>query len=235
MQHLDIGQTAETASTVVDLREDRRILVGADIYQRPLSRYERFLKPTIDAIGAFVLLVAFSPIMLISAIAVAVSLGTPIIIRQQRVGRGGRVFTLYKFRTMHPDRRTTDTSYVGPDRRISHKREDDPRLTPVGRFLRKWSLDELPQFVNVLKGEMSLVGPRPEMVEIVTGYDLWQHRRHAVKPGITGLWQISERGDRMLHEATELDIEYIDTLTPTRDLSILVQTPIVMLGARRGH
>jgi lipopolysaccharide/colanic/teichoic acid biosynthesis glycosyltransferase len=104
----------------------------------------------------------------------------------------------------------------------------------VGAFLRKWSLDELPQFINVIKGDMSLVGPRPEMVEIVATYESWQHRRHAVKPGITGPWQISERGDKPLHECTESDLDYIDELGFAADLRILALTPLAALGVRRG-
>ena len=220
---------------VVDLRDNDVAIRDARIYLREPSTYESTIKPVLDFIGALLLIIVFSPLMLVSAIAVYRSLGSPIILKQPRVGRGGKVFEVYKFRTMHPDRRASDHPFIGEDRRISHKRADDPRLTPTGEFLRKWSLDELPQFFNVIRGEMSLVGPRPELVSIVTRYEPWQHQRHAVKPGITGLWQVSERGDRMLHEATDLDIEYLDHQSAMSDLAILARTPLVMLGLRTGH
>lgn len=219
---------------VVDLRNNDVVIRDAEIYLRKRSLYESSLKPAIDFLGAFLLIILFSPVMLAAAVAVYRSLGRPIIFKQPRVGRGGRVFEVYKFRTMQPDRRSSDQPFVGGERRISHKRPDDPRLTPTGEFLRKWSLDELPQFFNVIRGEMSLVGPRPELVSIVAEYEPWQHQRHAVKPGITGLWQVSERGERMLHEATEIDIDYLDSLSFWRDLAILMQTPLVMLGMRPG-
>ncbi len=101
---------------------------------------------------------------------------------------------------------------VDQDRRQTHKTTDDPRHTRVGRFLRKWSLDELPQFWNVVCGDMSLVGPRPELVEIVARYEPWQHQRHTVKPGLTGLWQVSSRGTGMMHLHTDIDLDYIETM-----------------------
>jgi lipopolysaccharide/colanic/teichoic acid biosynthesis glycosyltransferase len=158
-----------------------------------------------------------------------------VILRQERVGKSGAVFTIYKFRTMEPDRRLHDVAGFGEERRLTHKHPNDPRLTPVGRFLRKWSLDELPQFWNVVRGEMSLVGPRPELPKIVAGYEPWQHARHWVKPGITGLWQISERGDRVMHECTETDLVYLDEISLTTDLKIMVLTPLAALGLRRGY
>ena len=207
---------------------------GAYSAGRP-SGYERLGKPALDIVGAFALLILASPFMLLAAIAVRLTMGSPVMLRQERVGLHGTVFNIYKFRTMEADRRRNDVvTYLGEDRRKTHKHPDDPRLTPVGRFLRKWSLDELPQLVNVLRGEMSLVGPRPELVEIVTRYEPWQHARHAVKPGLTGLWQISERGDKALHECTESDLAYIDGLSPGLDLKILLLTPLAALGLRRG-
>ncbi|MGH8912098.1 MAG: sugar transferase, partial [Acidimicrobiia bacterium] len=163
------------------------------------------------------------------------TMGGPVILRQERVGLDGTVFSIYKFRTMEPDRRRTTVPYIGEDRRQTHKSPDDPRITSVGRFLREWSLDELPQFFNVLQGDMSLVGPRPEMVEIVARYEAWQHHRHAVKPGVTGPWQISERGEKSLHECTESDIEYLQSVSALTDLKILALTPLAALGMRRGH
>lgn len=230
----------EPDGLTVDLtgREVRLALVDAGAYVRRRGTYERRVKPVLDWVGALILVVLTLPLMTASAIAIRLTMGSPVLLRQARVGRYGRVFTIYKFRTMEPDRREGregGSPYEGPERRISHKRADDPRITPVGRFLRKWSLDELPQFFNVLKGDMSLIGPRPELVPIVAGYERWQHGRHAVKPGITGLWQVSQRGDRVLHEATDVDLAYIERLGILTDLQILLHTPLAALGVRHGH
>lgn len=219
---------------VVDLR-GRQPVVDAGIYLRERSIYERFVKPVVDVLGTLALLVLVLPLLLGCAIAVLVTMGRPVFLLQNRVGQGGRVFRMVKFRTMQADRRIEQAPFDGPDRRKIHKSADDPRITPVGRFLRKWSLDELPQLANVLLGDMSLVGPRPEMLDIVASYEPWQHRRHAVKPGITGPWQVSERGEKMLHECTDLDIEYLDRISMTTDAKLLLMTPLAALGVRRGY
>jgi lipopolysaccharide/colanic/teichoic acid biosynthesis glycosyltransferase/glycosyltransferase involved in cell wall biosynthesis len=158
----------------------------------------------------------------------------PILFQQERIGEHGRSFTLYKFRSM----------YVGaaeewPELVITLglsepvlKLENDPRLTRVGRFMRRWSLDELPQFWNVIKGEMSLVGPRPEEPRVVAYYSEWHRRRLAVKPGMTGLMQIAGRADLTLDERVQLDLDYIDDYSLRRDLIILVRTiPVVLRGS----
>lgn len=220
--------------TIVDLRGDKVVLRDADVYLRDRGPYEQWVKPAFDVLGAVILIVLLSPVMLGCAIAVYVSLGSPVILRQARVGRGGRIFDIYKFRTMEPDRREAMKPFDGEDRRISHKRSDDPRITEVGRFLRKWSLDELPQFFNVIRGDMSLVGPRPELVQIVAEYQPWQHARHAVKPGITGPWQVSERGGKMLHEATDIDIEYVESISFWQDCAMLLRTVPAAFGVRTG-
>ncbi len=198
------------------------------------SRYERLGKPFVDRIGAAILLLVLSPVLLVCALAVALTLGVPVLLPQMRVGRHGRPFRIYKFRTMHPDRRSTPGDFVGSERRISHKVPHDPRLTPLGRFLRTWSLDELPQLLNVALGDMSLVGPRPELLQIVDQYDPWQHRRHDVKPGMTGLWQVSARGDAPMHELTEIDLQYLDRVSLWTDLRILALTIPAALGVRQG-
>lgn len=205
----------------VDMRPDR-------------DRYVHVVKPAFDRAVALVALMAAVPLMASAAVAIRLTMGSGVIFVQTRVGKDGRLFRIYKFRTMRPDRRRRDVA-VAVERRRTHKHPDDPRLTPVGRFLRKWSLDEVPQFVNVLLGDMSLVGPRPEMVEIVARYEGWQHGRHVVKPGLTGLWQISDRGDLLMHECVERDIEYISRLSWRTDLAIVVRTPAAMVGRRRGY
>jgi lipopolysaccharide/colanic/teichoic acid biosynthesis glycosyltransferase len=201
---------------------------------RRVTVYERFFKPLIDKVLAFVLLIVFSPILLVVGVMVARSLGSPIVLRQRRVGKNGERFVLHKFRTMHPDRRSGGRDFDGDDRRITHKHPDDPRLTPVGQTLRKWSLDELPQLWDVLKGTLSIVGPRPELEHIVANYQPWQHDRHVVKPGLTGLWQIKARGDGEMHEHTDLDIEYVQNVTLRGDLKILLLTLPAIL-TRKGY
>jgi lipopolysaccharide/colanic/teichoic acid biosynthesis glycosyltransferase len=197
--------------------------------------YARLVKPAIDRMGGVILSVVTLPLLMVIVPLIWWKLGRPAIFKQQRVGRNGEEFTLYKLRTMQPDRRERVVSFDGEDRRVNHKSPDDPRHVPLGRFLRKWSLDELPQFWNVALGHMSLVGPRPELPHIVDKYEDWQHRRHAVKPGITGLWQVSERGDVPMHEATDVDIEYVESVSLACDLRILALTIPAALGSQKGH
>jgi lipopolysaccharide/colanic/teichoic acid biosynthesis glycosyltransferase len=201
---------------------------------RPLSGYERFGKPVFDFIVAGFLLVVTAPLFLVLAIIVRLTMGPGVIFRQTRIGKGGRTFTVYKFRTMRPDRRReTDSSatsaWDGVERRLSHKRPDHPLVTPVGGVLRKLSIDELPQLWNVVRGEMSIVGPRPELPGIVARYESWQHRRHEVKPGLTGLWQVTARGTAVMHERTDVDIEYLSRIGFRTDLSLILRTIPVML------
>ncbi len=198
--------------------------------------YERAIKGAIDRVLGLILALLTLPIAIPVAIAVFIDLGLPILLRQDRVGVNGKVFKVVKFRSMEPDRRIVGPpSFVGSDRRLNHKSENDPRLTPVGRFIRKWSLDELPQLWNVVFGQMSLVGPRPEMVQIVERYEPWQHARHLVKPGVTGLWQVSARGEVPMHEATHIDLEYVKTISFKTDLRILAKTIPAAFGKGTGH
>jgi lipopolysaccharide/colanic/teichoic acid biosynthesis glycosyltransferase len=224
-----LGGTA--ASPLPDEDALRLAHVVAMLGARRPTIYERHVKPVIDRCVAAVLLVLGLPVLALTAVAVWLSVGSPILLRQARVGRRGRSFYMFKFRTMHPDRRGCQVlDYRGPERRVTHKSPQDPRHTPLGRKLRKASLDELPQLFNVLRGEMSLVGPRPEMVEMVAQYRGWQHARHAVKPGITGLWQVTERPNGgLMHEHTELDLAYIEHLSFRSDLKIIVRTPLALL------
>jgi lipopolysaccharide/colanic/teichoic acid biosynthesis glycosyltransferase len=209
-------------------RTERRLsLAGQEpeviVLRAPRGVYATLIKPAYDRVVGLILFVLFLPVTGAVALAVRLSLGTPVIFRQRRVGRNGTEFDVYKFRTMARDRRRQQMPVV-VDRRQNHKSENDPRHTRVGRFLRKSSMDELPQFWNVVRGEMSLVGPRPELVEIVARYEAWQHQRHVVKPGLTGLWQVSSRGSGMMHLHTDVDLEYIERLGFLTDLKILLRT-----------
>lgn len=208
--------------------------VSGDLPRSP-SAYLRLIKPGLDRIIGLVLALVTLPILVIIVVVNLVAMGSPVMFNQPRVGRNGSLFTLLKFRTMTPDKRREQVPFVGFDRRKTHKSPNDPRLTASGRFLRRWSLDELPQFWNVVAGHMSLVGPRPELVDIVDGYEPWQHERHTVKPGITGPWQISLRGEVPMHEATELDIEYAQSVTFVGDMKLLLFTIPIVFGLRKGY
>ena len=206
---------------------------AARIYALPARPYMRWVKPTFDrVVGLIALGLAIPFIALIGAI-IWISMGSPVFLAQDRVGLRGKVFRLWKFRTMAPDRRTTELEWLGENRRRTHKSADDPRITTLGRWLRATRLDEIPQLVNVVSGDLSLVGPRPEMVAIVAQYEAWQHRRHAVKPGVTGLWQISDQGDKLLRDCTEMELAYLDQVSLRTDMQILLKT-IPAMVKRRG-
>jgi lipopolysaccharide/colanic/teichoic acid biosynthesis glycosyltransferase len=187
-------------------------------------RYSDGLKRAIDLVGSAALLLLLAPLLIAVAIAIRIDSPGPAIFTQRRVGRGGRPFTVYKFRTMTHSPTGELVRFMSPDGRLVHKVPDDPRITRLGRVFRRTSIDELPQLINVLRGDMSLVGPRPELPEIVEGYADWQHRRHLVRPGLTGWWQIHARSELQMHENTELDLYYVDHLSFRLDLRILVET-----------
>jgi lipopolysaccharide/colanic/teichoic acid biosynthesis glycosyltransferase len=201
---------------------------------RQVGNYERFVKPALDRIAGITLSIVTLPILLVVVPAIWITMGFPAIFKQRRVGRNGQEFTVYKLRTMRHDRRVTQVNFNGPDRRVNHKSTEDPRHTGLGRFLRKWSIDEIPQLWNVALGDMSLIGPRPELPQLVAKYEDWQHERHATRPGMTGLWQVSARGDIPMHEATDIDVEYVRNLTFLGDMKIIFLTIPAMLGVRQG-
>jgi len=181
-------------------------------------------KRCLDVALAAIALVCTSWLMALLALLVRLDSPGPAIFRQTRIGRGGKPFTVYKFRTMRVDPSGELRLFRTEDGRYVHKIKDDPRVTRVGRFLRRTSLDELPQLWNVLRGEMSLVGPRPELPQIVRCYEPWQHARHIVRPGITGWWQISGRSHLPMHEHTEYDLYYVEHLSFWLDVKILLRT-----------
>lgn len=203
---------------------------------RSRSVYERRFKRSFDVVVGTGVAIGFAPLTLAIAAAVRIGLGRPVFYEQERIGENGERFTIYKFRTMRPDRRHEVIDLRdGADRRTGHKSSDDPRHTGLGRRLRQLSLDELPQIRNVLRGDMSLVGPRPEIPEVAIdgGYD--DHIRHDVKPGMTGPYQTSDarlNGD--LRDGLDLDTEYVHNLTLKNDLRYLVRTVSVMFSGRSG-
>jgi len=221
------------------VRERRRLPAGPSsrtihLDPRPATRYQRWGKPVFDRTVGLIVAIALVPLILLVALAVRLTLGAPVLYRQRRIGLRGVEFDMLKFRTMLPDRRRSRQPFEGPDRRRTHKSDEDPRHTRVGRFLRTSSLDELPQLWNVVRGDLSLVGPRPELTEIVERYEPWQHARHVVKPGVTGLWQVTQRGEGLMHEHVEIDLRYVEDLSFRTDLKILVLTLPAVLGLRRG-
>jgi lipopolysaccharide/colanic/teichoic acid biosynthesis glycosyltransferase len=168
--------------------------------------------------------VVLSPALLAIAVAVRLREGPPILFRQVRVGLHGRRFDVLKFRTMATDAEARYAELVNRSDPRAFKLTDDPRITRTGHFLRRTSLDELPQLWNVLKGEMSLVGPRPAPPREVDGYDLWHRRRLSMKPGITGLWQVTARRSEAFDDRAQLDLSYIDRWSLWLDVKILART-----------
>jgi lipopolysaccharide/colanic/teichoic acid biosynthesis glycosyltransferase len=202
--------------------------------EAPATTYARWIKPLVDRVAGLTLLLLTLPVLACVALTVRLGMGPGVIFKQERVGLGGRRFFVYKFRTMNHDRRHESLPYLIADRRKTHKHEHDPRLTALGRFLRKWSLDELPQLWNVVRGDMSIIGPRPELVPIVERYESWQHARHRVKPGLTGLWQVTARGEGLMHEHTHIDLAYASRVSLRGDCKILLLTIPALLGRRTG-
>jgi len=174
-----------------------------------------------DILIAALALVILSPILLIVAIAIRLGSPGPVIYRQRRVGKDGREFELLKLRTM-----ALGSDPVGVGTVVAR---DDPRVTAAGRFLRRTSLDEIPNLVNVLRGEMAIVGPRPTIPAQVDDYTPFQHRRHEVRPGLTGWAQVQGRAGIPWEERIELDVEYVDRRSPALDLRILAKTTRLLL------
>ncbi|GID25224.1 exopolysaccharide biosynthesis polyprenyl glycosylphosphotransferase [Paractinoplanes brasiliensis] len=186
----------------------------------------RLVKEAFDRLGALALLMIFGPVLLGIALAVRCTSRGPVLFRQVRVGRDGRLFRIFKFRSMYVDAeaRLAELKHLNEHDGVLFKIRDDPRVTRVGRYLRRFSLDELPQLLNVLLGQMSLVGPRPPLPSEVAAYADDVRRRLAVKPGMTGLWQVSGRSDLPWEEAVRLDLRYVENWTLSLDLVILLRT-----------
>jgi exopolysaccharide biosynthesis polyprenyl glycosylphosphotransferase len=195
---------------------------------------ERALKRVIDVVGGTIALVVLSPLIIATALLIRFHDGPPVLFRQLRIGRHGRPFTIYKFRTMCADaeERYAEVAGLSETRGAAFKISNDPRVTSSGRWIRKWTLDELPQLINVIKGDMSLVGPRPAPPREVEQYDIWHRRRLSVRPGMTGLWQVEARFDEHFDDRAELDLRYIDQWSLWMDLGILVRTVPAVLSPR---
>ena len=221
------------------------VLPMVRLFREPLSDLQRFVKRTSDILISGLAVIILSPILLVVSLLVKRGSSGPVMFKQERVGMDGRIFLCYKFRSMYAD--ADDTAHreayrkniLGdvaanagdPDRPIFGKVKNDDRVTPAGRWLRRSSLDELPQLFNVLKGDMSVVGPRPPIPYEVEGYELWHRKRLDMKPGITGLWQVSGRNRLTFDEMVRTDLYYIENWSLWLDLKIIFLTlPAVWRG-----
>ena len=190
------------------------------------------VKRVLDIVGASIGLLVLSPLLVGTALVIRLRDGSPVLFRQARVGLHGRPFTILKFRTMVPgaEEQLETVRHLNERSRVTFKATDDPRMTPLGRWLRKTSIDELPQLWNVLTGSMSLVGPRPPLSSEVINYDIWHRRRLSMKPGITGLWQVEARHDPDFDHWVEHDLVYIDGWSIWLDFKILLKTVPALLA-----
>jgi exopolysaccharide biosynthesis polyprenyl glycosylphosphotransferase len=202
-----------------------------------IGPFNRAFKRGIDLVLGSLFLLVCSPLLAIAALAIRMESPGPAIFSQLRAGKDGKPFKVYKLRSMFKDadqlkEQLKDKNEAeGPMFKI----KDDPRRTKVGRFIRKLSIDELPQFWNVVKGDMSIVGPRPALLDEVAEYDEWHHERLRVKPGITGLWQISGRSELTFDEMVLLDVYYIETWSPSTDFKIMLRTVPYVLSGRGAY
>lgn len=189
-----------------------------DMQHKPFGPYEKYFKRPIDFILSLIAIVVLSPILVILVVVVKIKLGSPVIFSQDRPGKNEKVFKLYKFRSMTDEK--DENGNLLPD---------EIRLTPFGKKLRSTSLDELPELINILKGDMSIVGPRPLLVRYLERYNSHQARRHEVRPGFTGLAQVSGRNAISWEEKFDLDVKYVDNITFLEDVKILLKTVKVVL------
>jgi len=196
-----------------------------------LSGARKVVKALFDRGVALFALSVLAPVLLTLAVLVRLTSPGPAIFRQERVGRGGGLFRVWKFRSMYVDAeaRKAELQHLNEHDGVLFKLRDDPRITPLGQVLRKYSLDELPQLINVLRGEMSLVGPRPPLASEVERYEGHAHRRLLVKPGITGLWQVSGRSDLSWDETVRLDLQYVENWSLGLDIVVLAKTVVAVV------
>jgi exopolysaccharide biosynthesis polyprenyl glycosylphosphotransferase len=202
-----------------------------DLRAPALNDYQRLVKRVFDIVVSVITLIFTLPVMAVIAFLIRLESPGPILIRQKRVGENGRLFEMLKFRTMVANAEDLRQSVEHYDERgqLIHKHFDDPRITPIGRFLRRLSLDELPQLFNVFNGEMSLVGPRPELPYLVERYQPWQRKRFAVPQGMTGWWQVNGRSDKPMHLNTDEDLYYVQNYSILLDIQIMLKTIWVVL------
>jgi len=218
-------------------RVHTRPVAGLPLIHVETPRYEgakQFTKRCFDVVVSAIALLILSPVMVIGAIMVRLSSEGPALFRQQRVGRNGETFTMLKFRSMVTDAEDRLQALVDHERTVGNgvlfKMREDPRVTPIGKFMRRFSIDELPQLINILRGDMSIVGPRPPLPKEVEQYEKHVHRRFLVKPGLTGLWQVSGRSNLSWEESVRLDLYYVENWSLTDDLILIWRTLKAVVG-----
>lgn len=189
-------------------------------------------KRSIDIVGSLCGLVLLSPILLIIMVLIKLESKGPVIFSQERVGRYGKAFKMYKFRSMVVNAEELKAKLAAQNEMSGpmFKMKDDPRVTKIGKFIRKTSLDEVPQLVNVLKGDMSIVGPRPSLPKEVEQFEPWMHKRHEVKPGLTCYWQVSGRNNIDFEDWMKLDIKYVEERNLWVDIKLIFKTVFVLFG-----
>ena len=202
-----------------------------------LNDVELLMKRLFDILIVGTTMLFLWPVFVIIVLAIRIDSRGPVFFKQRRVGDNGQFFYMYKFRSMVPDaaNRQYEVNTIDKKGQIIHKKENDPRITKVGRILRRMSLDELPQLLNILKGDMSLVGPRPEMPWLVEKYEPWQRARFSVPQGLTGWWQVNGRSDKPMHLNTQDDLYYIENYSMWLDLSILLRTPLTVVRGKGAY
>lgn len=225
----------DLSKSSVEKNEQTNIFIGDLSTESRGQKTYLITKRLIDIFGAIVGLIIFSPLFLIVALMIKLEdrKGT-IIFKQTRVGENGQLFVIYKFRSMisNAEEQLNQLLVKNETTGAMFKMKHDPRVTQIGHFIRKTSIDELPQLVNVLKGEMSLVGPRPPLPREVAEYTPYQKQRLLVKPGCTGVWQVSGRSNLGFDEMVELDLRYIRMRTTLIDIKLIVKTMLLLLGSK---
>jgi exopolysaccharide biosynthesis polyprenyl glycosylphosphotransferase len=217
--------------------EDLAGIPVVDLRASAIDDYQRMTKRAFDILLGLIALLAALPLIAIAALLILIEDGRPVIFSHKRVGENGRLFNMLKLRTMvrNAEQLQDQVQKLDADGNVIHKSKDDPRVTRVGRVLRRFSLDELPQFLNVVRGDMSLVGPRPELPYLVEKYQPWQRKRFVVPPGVTGWWQVNGRGDRPMHLNTEDDLYYIQNYSIFFDIQILLKTVWVVIVGKGSY
>lgn len=209
------------------------------IHSVSLNNLQHFYKRVMDIIGALTGIILFSPICILTALAIKIEKPGPILFTQNRVGKNGRIFKIYKFRSMVVNAEEKKKGMMQRNENSNvmlFKIKNDPRVTKVGKFIRKTSIDELPQLINVIKGEMSLVGTRPPTVDEVEKYNLSHWRRISIKPGITGMWQVNGRSDiKDFDNVVKLDTKYIEEWSIWLDIKIIIKTVLIVINRKGAY
>jgi len=208
-----------------------------DLRASAIDDYQLLVKRVFDLLFGTLSLLLVLPLLILLALMILIADGRPVFFKQRRAGMNGRIFEMLKFRTMVKGAESMSAKVAQCDENgnVIYKIKNDPRITPVGRFLRRFSLDELPQLLNILKGDMSLVGPRPEMPELVEKYQPWQRKRFAIPQGLTGWWQIHGRSDKPMYLHTEDDIYYIQHYSIWLDVFILINTFWIVIRGKGAY